>query len=163
MWNFIQLNIFFSSLVKSITTAGHCAGSSGGRPYWYPPPLGAPFTHTTPLMHIAEIWLGSNQQPLNPWGSAHTCEPQISCLEVWRNLYFTIHLYVSFEFQIKYQIKALKLWCSDCVQHSEVGFELTTPVHPCVWLATSTTVAFTMGAGVWGNLLDIMQYLRFLT
>ncbi|CAM4563231.1 unnamed protein product [Leuciscus chuanchicus] len=53
-------------LMDSITTAGDCAGSSGGRPHWYPPPLGAP-THThTPRTLIAETRLGLNQQPLNP-------------------------------------------------------------------------------------------------
>ncbi|XDV24855.1 hypothetical protein PO909_028894, partial [Leuciscus waleckii] len=33
-------------LMDSITPAGDCDGSSRGRPFWYPPPLGAPLTHT---------------------------------------------------------------------------------------------------------------------
>ncbi|KAG1932437.1 hypothetical protein F2P79_021001 [Pimephales promelas] len=33
-------------LMDSITPAADCPGSSGGRPYWYPPPLGAPLTHS---------------------------------------------------------------------------------------------------------------------
>ncbi len=52
------------------------------------------FTHTPPFTHITETWLGSNQQPLNPWGSALTCEPQVSCWSMWRNLYLTVDLWV---------------------------------------------------------------------
>ncbi|XP_077090662.1 uncharacterized protein LOC143741954 isoform X4 [Siphateles boraxobius] len=62
---------------KSITPAGHRAGAQGG-PH-DPPHL---LTHTTAFIHIAEIWLDSNQQPLKPRGSALTCEPQISCLNM---------------------------------------------------------------------------------
>ncbi len=123
-----------------------CRGSGGD------PTHPHSFIHTT-LTHIAEIWLGSNQQPLNreavllpvshrslvwacagtyislftcmwfynklvkalaesllnhphrelagiepatsePRGSALTSEPQISCLNMCWNLYFTIHLHV---------------------------------------------------------------------
>ncbi|CAM4561777.1 unnamed protein product [Leuciscus chuanchicus] len=53
-------------LMDSITTAGDCAGSSGGRPHWFPPRLGARRSHThTPHTPIAETRLGLNQQPLN--------------------------------------------------------------------------------------------------
>ncbi len=51
------------------------------------------FIHTT-LTHITEIWLVLNQQPLNPRGSALTFEPQISCQNMWRNVYLTVDPWV---------------------------------------------------------------------
>ncbi|CAM4561785.1 unnamed protein product [Leuciscus chuanchicus] len=53
--------------MDSITTAGDCAGSSGGETALVSPWFGrAPLTHThTPHTPIAETRLGLNQQPLN--------------------------------------------------------------------------------------------------
>ncbi|KAG1932471.1 hypothetical protein F2P79_021029 [Pimephales promelas] len=42
-------------LMDSITPAADCPGSSGGRPYWYPPPLGAPLTQH-PLLSRRSGW-----------------------------------------------------------------------------------------------------------
>jgi len=71
------------------------------RLYWFPSPSSTCCSHTLP-----------SQRPLNPWGSALTCEPQIS-FKTCAGTYISV---LSWEFPIK----QLKWELNPCFHHSLV-------------------------------------------
>ncbi len=85
---------YFSSLDKSITAAGHGAGSSRRRPCWYPPSLGAP-SHT--LHHSPVTQRPGWDRTSNPWTREAALLPvshRSLVGSMWRNVYLTVDPWV---------------------------------------------------------------------
>lgn len=101
-------------------------------------------------INISLFQLGSNQQPLTPWDSSFICEPQISCLTLCRNFYFTVNLYVTCDFIINYPGNMI--------------------IHSVIWIQVSITMLYSKSKclstcpselscslGVWVTLWDVMR------
>ncbi len=144
---FFSALFYFSSLDKSITAAGHGAGSSRRRPCWYPPSLGAP-SHTLITQRPGWDWTS------NLW----TREAALLPLSHRSLVGACAGTYISL-FSLTFYNKPVKFW----THWTEVWTHDTTAIlSACnVCLAISATLSFTSKAGVCTSLLEIMQYMSF--